>query len=251
MSSDPKKFVEAFLAKTGFPFELQVANQFQKNGFGIHQSVYYDDPASGLPREIDILAVFHRQRWNRNFNIIFVIECKYARTPWITFSSLTQGFVDCYVRSRKASKWFNRLKQESNFQNCFDAEKNVSHGVVVSSGDEEGNKNNAYIAIQTLLNFLKAEIQQPRFSHESDHTIYIPIIAIKGKLFKAGINNSGEIECRDIPESQIFIHENIDGVIPKIHIVTDSHLYKYVEKLNRDAEIILSAQNTPESIVGL
>jgi hypothetical protein len=112
MSTDPKKNVDDFLQKHGFPFEMKVASRLQKNGFGIHQSFYYVDITTGTPREIDVIAIWNKKIREYNFNVVFAIECKYAKNPWILFSSITNGFPICYMHNERASRWIIHLSKQ-------------------------------------------------------------------------------------------------------------------------------------------
>lgn len=48
--------VKDWIQKTGFPFEMEVANAFVNAGFMVAQSVYYRDNELGKYREADIIA---------------------------------------------------------------------------------------------------------------------------------------------------------------------------------------------------
>jgi hypothetical protein len=75
-----------WLASSGYPLEMQVAEAFRKPGFLISQGIYYPD--SGGPRELDVLAQeIHHTKWAL-LRIAFFIECKASRDkPWIVFAS--------------------------------------------------------------------------------------------------------------------------------------------------------------------
>jgi hypothetical protein len=239
MSTDPKAIVDKFLAENGFPFEMKVANIFQKYGLGIYQSFYYLDVGSGTWREIDVIGIWKRTYLGKGINIVFTIECKYASTPWVLFSSITEGFPICYSANRRTIEWMIHLSKQNDFDRFFELERNVGYGLTQTTTKEDTSKDNAFKAIQTQLNFLKSEWEYHRFSHGEDRTIYIPIIAIRGKLFEAKLDANGGVASREINEAQLFYKEDLFGVIPKIHIVTESILESYVSNLAADCNRLL------------
>jgi len=239
MSSDPKKIVDKFLMENGFPFEMKVAGAFQKHGFGIHQSFYYLDSNSKNWRELDVIAIWNKNHLGKNINIVFAIECKYAITPWILFSSITEGFPICYSANHRTVPWVIHLSKQEHFDRFFEVDRNIGYGLTQANSKDDANKDNAFKAIQTLLNFLKSEHDYHRFSRGEDFTIYVPIIAIKGKLFEAKLDQGDEIVSREIDEAQVFYKEDLFGVVPKIHIVTEAALERFVSNLAGDCSRLL------------
>jgi hypothetical protein len=247
MSTDAKAMVEKFLSENGYPFEMRVAKEFKKNGFGVGQSIYFPDPNTQITREIDLVAVWHKTMYNQSFNVIILIECKFAKTPWILFSSLTDGYDMCYSHNEKGKRWLNHLVKEPYFKHFFEVERHVGYGLTASSKESEPQKDNAYKAIQTLISFLKSEISIPKFSREG-YTLFIPIIAIKGKLFDAHLNNENEIVCNEIKEGQLFYNEGLSEIVPKIHIITEDVLTDYVLRMQEDIERLFISPYTDISI---
>ncbi|MDF2188298.1 hypothetical protein [Paraflavitalea sp. CAU 1676] len=254
MSNNPKDIALEYLERNGYPFEMKVAHKFQAAGFGIHQSIYFADPYTDNVREIDLLAMSNFNKGGVNFNIFFILECKYAATPWIIFSSITKGFPQCYVHNQNGKMWLDHLVTQPFFEEFFECERNLGYGMVTSEGKpkpQQGNqengknehkvekvKNNAFAAIQGVLNFLKSSDGAARFGAGSDHNIFVPIIAIKGKLIEAKLDRNEEVICREINEAQIHIKENIMGVIPKIHVITEEKLDTFIAKLKNDCRRI-------------
>jgi hypothetical protein len=271
MSSDPTKEAKEYLTKQGFPFEMKVATLFQKAGFRIHQSAYYIDPITDVPREIDVIAIWIAKFGSRKINIVFPIECKYAVSPWIFFSSITEGFPLCYLPNRKGFGWIKHLTKQKGWGNFFEVDKNIGYGLTVTNaktddinstntkkdnsarkdGKESSSvtRNNAYAAIQTLLNFLKSEHKEYRFAHPNDFVIYVPILAIKGPLVEAKLDSNHEIDCREINEGQIYYKEDIFDIIPKIHVVTEAKLEEYIAKLKEDCERLSSVPYMTDELV--
>jgi hypothetical protein len=233
MSSDPKAITIKFLRENGYPFEMKVAREFRKLGFGIAQSVYFNDPNLNIAREIDVIAVWQEKYFEKKFTIVVITECKYAKTPWILFSSLTKTKEKCYSTSAKGWKWLAHLVKQPSFENFFEVTSKVGYGLTIAINDNDKQKDNAYKAVQTILSFLKSENLTPKFSKE-DYTIIIPIIAIRGKLFESHLNDSDEIEIEEINEAQLFYNEGSLGITPKIHIITEDILTEYIQRIKDD-----------------
>jgi hypothetical protein len=250
---------------------MKVASLFQKAGFGIHQSAYYIDPITDIPREIDVIAIWIAKFGSRKVNIVFPIECKYAVSPWIFFSSITEGSPICYLPNRNGFRWIKHLSKQQDWGSFFEVDKNIGYGLTVTNAktddvnstktkksnsaakdSKEGSsatRNNAYAAMQTLLNFLKSEHEEYRFAHPTDFVIYVPILAIKGPLVEAKLDNNYEINCREINEGQIYYKEDIFDVIPKIHVVTESKLENYIEKLKEDCQKLSSEPYITDALI--
>lgn len=235
MSTDPKNIVIKFLKENGYPFEMKVAREFQKKGFGIAQSVCFDDPNLNVIREIDVLALWQETFHEKKFTVLFIVECKYAKTPWILFSSLSDKFDKYYSSSSSGWRWINHLHKQNDFKHFFELTHQVGYGLTTTMLDGDKQKDNAYKAVQTILSFLKSEILKPRFSGD-EYALIIPIIAIRGKLFESHLNKNDEIEAQEIHEAQLFYNEGGLGIIPKIHVVTEDVLSDYIQRLLEDTK---------------
>jgi hypothetical protein len=81
--------VRAWLARTGYPLESEVARAFRATGFEVFQGLHYeaDKPDAGGAREIDVLAVRDALVPGplTRCTVLLVIECKASPTPWVVF----------------------------------------------------------------------------------------------------------------------------------------------------------------------
>lgn len=248
MSTDPKYIVTKFLKENGYPFEMKVAREFQKKGFGIAQSVYFNDPNLNIAREIDVLALWQETHFERKFTVLFVVECKYAKTPWVLFSSLTKRNDKHYGTSAGAWKWLNYLVKQLRFEVFFEMTNKIGYSLTATTQDGDKQKDNAYKAVQTILAFLKSEGIAPRFSAE-EYVLIVPIIAIRGKLFESHLNDRDEIEIEEISEGQLFYNEGSLGIVPKIHVVAEDILTDYIQKVYEDTRRLFTAPYLDISVV--
>jgi hypothetical protein len=241
MSTDPKHIVVKFLNENGYPFEMKVAMEFQKNGFEISQSVFFNDSNLNVTKEIDIVALSQETYHEKNFKVFFAVECKYAKTPWILFTSLSDRHDQHYIGSSSAWRWLNNLFKQEDFQHFFEITSKIGYGLITTISEDDKQKNNAYKAVQTIMSFLKSEISAPRFSRD-EYVLVVPIISIKGKLFEAHLDNHGEVEVNEIFEGQLHYNEGTLGIIPRIHIVTDAVLPAYIENLAKDVKRLFNPE---------
>jgi hypothetical protein len=130
----------------------------------------------------------------------------------------------------------SHLMLQPSFDEFFELSNITGYSIsaVTTAGDKDNQKNNAYLAVQKILSFLKSEREMPKFSNRFDYCIFTPIIAIKGKLFEAHLNNADEIDCTELQQAQLSYQEDIHGIIPKIHIVTADGLVEYIQRLVLD-----------------
>ncbi|MEI3802727.1 MULTISPECIES: hypothetical protein [unclassified Chitinophaga] len=243
MSIDPQKVVLDYLNKNGFPVEMKIAKELKKVGLGVTQSYFYQDPLTGQSREIDILGLYQKTIKDAMFNIIFIIECKYAKTPWILFTS-NIGLGDsrkCYLTNKLGSHFLSEIANHEKLDDLFEVTKKYGFGLTVSIGETDDQKNNAYKSIQTLLNFLKSENKNDTLSYQKSYNLFVPIIVIKGKLFEAFLDDDDNLECNEISEGQIFYKDTISNFIPKIHIITDSQITSFAKKLSNDCNKIFES----------
>lgn len=88
--------VRTWLGRSGVPFEFAVASAFREVGFQVLQGIHYqaDDPDALGSRDIDVLAVSEQLvscHPMTRATVIFVIECKTAKQPWLVFRGQTEG----------------------------------------------------------------------------------------------------------------------------------------------------------------
>ncbi len=245
--SDPKVTTIDFLKRNGYPFEMKVAKEFQKVGLSVAQSFVYTDSNTQLSREIDVIALYRGVTAEQIvYDVWFIIECKYAKTPWVLFSSQTNRFMSSslYSYNDDGKRWLEHLACKDEFNNFFVLDKNEGYGLTATSGKDEEknrepNRNSGYDAIQKILSFLKSE--SAIALSPVGFAMFVPIIAMRGKLFKSKLDEDDEIDCEEIDEAQLYYKESINGVTPKIHIITENKLQSYVKFLRVECDKLIKA----------
>lgn len=75
--------ITRWIRGTGYPLEFYVADIFTKAGFTVTQAYHVMDVNHQKPKEIDVIASIEKD----GMKVVFIIECKHARNPWVVFSS--------------------------------------------------------------------------------------------------------------------------------------------------------------------
>src|SRR5262249_51188140 len=76
--------VRKWLGKHGYPLGLQTARRFQAAGFDVTHSSFYEDPETGKPREIDIIASKDLVGGKWGIRVTFFVECKAGqKQSWV------------------------------------------------------------------------------------------------------------------------------------------------------------------------
>jgi len=238
--TDAKTTVKEYLSKNGFPFEMRVAKQFRQAGFETYQSMLYKDVESGKDREIDVAAYYVRNYSDVQFSFKVIIECKHAKTPWILFTGENKGFSELnvhqlYCSNYAGGKILEALGRHLEWRNAFVIDKRSAYGITeTSNGPIEDEGRNSYKALKTLLHALQHEnvVEQ---THPKQFEIFIPIIAVQGKLFECYLSDSNEEVINEIDEGQLLYKSNISpGVFPIVNVVAEQKVPALAKKIFDD-----------------
>lgn len=227
--------IKTWLLEQGFPFEMHVASVLVKSDFQVIQSKIFNDPETGVKREIDIVATL--QDTSGFLSINFVIECKKTSSPWIVFSSKdtlstynyhhTFGFRTKYARKlflKHDNDDFEAMRKEIPWYWNYDKRIGYSAIQAFTQG-----KDSSFVA---QMSALKAS-----YSLRNDEdkgtvdmiSIYFPIVLLEGDLFEAYLNEKGELTVA--PSDRLFLQnpyyqEILEGV--NIQVITRSGLDRFI-----------------------
>jgi len=243
--NDPKETVKQYLSQNGYPFEMFVAKQFRSAGFEVYQSTLYVDKESGKDRDIDVTAYYVRVIGDIQFSFKVLIECKYATNIWVLFTGENHGFRDFKVDSLYGSNYAGRelltiLSQIDDFNAVLPFRLNqiLGYGLTEAvKNTKQEESRTTYKAIMTLLNALQYEKEKEQGGKIFE--IYIPMIAIQGRLFECYLNDNDKEEINEIKEGQLLYKSNVfPGVFPIIEIVTKEKVFEIATKLYSDLNAI-------------
>jgi hypothetical protein len=248
-TKDIKNTIRNYLSEHGYPLEMFVAKEFRKAGFEVYQSSMYIDQETGKNRELDVIAYYPRVLGEIHFNFKVIIECKYAKNPWILFSGENKGFEDLkidsfYCCNYAGSEMLNRLTLEDNFneKTWFKLNLKLGYGLTeaIYSTREKEKVQTTYKAITTLINSLKHERAKDNAYTQKTFDVFVPVIVMQGKLFECYLNESNEVEVNEINEGQLLYKSNVyPNVFPSIEIINKDQVFILAEKLRKDFEAIV------------
>jgi hypothetical protein len=250
---DVKTRLGEWINREGFPYEMRVARAFQKAGFWVTQSDYYDDPETKTRREIDVVAMFHRSFNGVVLRVEFVIECKSSKDkPWLLFCEEQERLESpAWVANRCASNMgmqvLHELSQEKDLQKLalFRLRPPIGYGLKQAFNNE--NRDLAYTAMCSVGNAAKARsIYWREYPNESAIIEFIfPVIAIDGQLFECHLNDKEDVEISETPSATLLWRNPITSVIhTQIDVQTSSSIDHFaVESFRAAKELITEKSN--------
>lgn len=224
-ANDLQSQIREWLQREEYPFEMKVAQAFAKAGFTVQQSDYYDDPETGVQREVDVVA--RVQRYVSNgiiLRILFLVECKSSLDkPWLLFCSTKRasladpGRVSQRVSSGAAVHVLLGIAEDEDVQNLalFRVRDPAGYGLKQAFLKEK-QKDAAYAAMASIGDAARAAAKhwtkhpwEPRIVE-----IIFPVIVIDGRLFKCWLDEAtvlsvSEISCGTLVWRTPFEHLTI------------------------------------------
>ena len=210
--------IHSWLETQGYTTEMQAAQMFRKAGFGVLQSHYYDDPETGISREIDVIGRIIDN--GGLLEVYSVIECKKSQKPWVLFTS--DSAVTNRIHSFAVMGEFARKAVSSNIQdmlqnNWLRKEGRIAYGVT------EAFTNKDDVSFKAGISATKAAIALSKSRHfggEGLLNFYFPTVVFDGQLFECYLDKDGNSVVSEV--SSTFLNFEIkfgDHQGSSIHIV--------------------------------
>lgn len=235
--SEKENSIKKWILKNGYPFEMKVANLFQKIGFKVSQSVLYKDEETNKYREIDIITHISKLVNGVYFNISFIIECKKSiDKPWLVFKNkdLINLKLDRFepYATRSAEKLLKKTKAHKINNHIFPNISDAGYNVVIAF--KEG-KDLAYTSSESLMKASSYLIDKVNNSNLKQCNMYVPLIIIEGELYDAFLDVNEEIIFNQVDYSSILNTKVLgDEKSNIITIVSSSNLEDYIKRLKYD-----------------
>jgi len=234
--------IKKWLETEGYPFEMQVAQAFERAGFTVELSSYYKDFDEGKYREIDVVASqFEYADEDRKvlFEVKFTCECKHSKNkPWVLFSSASDakkfpedasgyrhanyaGHVALLALSVGGIARSNRLlmhRERSGFGlvRALDGQSDVAYKAVMSASR----------AAASMAKYTDETYNQKKVTKIE---LYFPVVVTTGRLFCYQVNDASESELEELSEgSLIFKNPESGEHFSTIEVVTQSGLENYL-----------------------
>ncbi|WP_286764263.1 MULTISPECIES: hypothetical protein [Rhodopirellula] len=221
--SDSKKPLDQevldWLNSQGYPLEMTVAKAFQDAGMHVDQSVYYRDPETDTPREMDIVAGLEDGVVTENFlfSCQFCIECKKSSDSWVVFAAtgklLPSLFINSWICSKIGHSVKSYLPLETGYSHPF-YKWNRAFGTGITNASKKSNNDVPYKALlgATKAAFALAQQADSKKWEGSAQpngkvlfgTMTQPVVVLDGNLFEARLDESGEIKVNEVNESIVL-----------------------------------------------
>lgn len=255
--------VRKFLAKHGYPLEMQVASRLQAAGYGIAHSEFYVDLETRKSREIDLVGQKNVMAASGRIQLSLqlVIECKFSRGhPWIVFSE--QG--TCCQKPLHIEAGTEKLGRNllSNLTRVSDLpERGFFRGPSAGgysattvrdkqrNGKDAQNKNTtdwAYSALMTVTQAVQ-QVQAPGtigtlFTALGEHIrIRVPVIIIDGSLFQARLDTTNDLEITQTCWARIrWKHNQLNGNGILVDLVVFSFLDDYLLQIASEIQVLVA-----------
>jgi hypothetical protein len=222
--------IHSWLETQGYTTEMQVAKTLRKANFDVLQSHYYDDPETGVSREIDVVGRIIDN--GGLLEVYSIIECKKSQKPWVLFSSdfsVSNRINSFAVMGEIARTAVSKNIQELIKNTWLRKEGHVAYAITEAFTNKED------IAFKAGLSATKAAIalsKSKNFGGEGALYFYFPTVVFDGQLFECYLDNDGNSIVSEI--SSTFLNFQIkfrDHQGASIHIVRLDAFENYCKEL--------------------
>ncbi len=252
-----EKRIIKWLDNQGYPLEMFVAQSFQKAGFQVIQSSFYEDPETGKLREVDVRAWLSRSV-EQSGRTLFMsigcdIECKFAQDkPWLLFTSedQTEPWLGDVAVGSKIGEWLlngiaedQKNQGESQIALAGFPRDRTAYGITqaFTSGLDV-----PYQAITSI--FKAATINASEFDRNNKieskgKTIFLsvifPVVVIDSRLFECYLDNKGQLVVGEVQSGIFACNFPIANYFnPVIHICSKSALHNLIQNVAQAADTL-------------
>jgi hypothetical protein len=176
----------SWLNTQGYGAEMQVAKLLSTKGFDVVKSSFYDDPETGISREIDVIG-----RMNDDIgilNVYSVIECKKSSKPWVVFTSEKAGFnrlLSFAIMTNNAREAIISNLDQIIGIDWFKKNGRIGYGITEAFTSKEDETFKAGIAAT------KAAIATVKEETNSSMSFLFPTVVLDGRLFESYLGEDG------------------------------------------------------------
>lgn len=198
MSSPEKKLtekkVESFLRKTGFVFEMEVAEHLKKKGWKVDMGSMFLDLDESKKREIDVVA----SRVIDKTTVYLVIECKQSlQNDWVFIRNKENPSIYYYSVKHLPQVSLTQLNKRNLFDNHHYFQ---SHGLMCqnyTAVDRNEKRVDPLQINEAIYKLPKALIDVAAATKTKDRTLFLPLVLFSGQVFSAHYSHSLEVKKED------------------------------------------------------
>jgi len=240
-----------WLTKEGYPLESRTARVFQEHRFGVRQSYFVRDTASGKPREIDVLAEVQTKVGERILRLAYVTECKWsADKPWVMFCSdgsvAPSACVSQSISSElgRAVAWCAAGDSSLHNTDTFCTPRSTAFG---GRQAFSGNSDIVFNSLQSVAAAARSYVDRftgPAYVSNKLPTvaeIAFPVIVVQGLIFESTLDPvTKDLKLRQVPRVRLHwrgseawsLHATID-------VVSEDALSEFVAARAKDLETLM------------
>ncbi len=222
----------SWLKTQGYATEMRVAKQLNMAGFDTLKSSFYDDPETGISREIDVIG-----RLNDDIGLLYVyavIECKMSSKPWVVFTSNKSGFNRIHAFSIMTNNARQHVLENLNEMKEFEwfmKSGRVGYGITTAfTSNEDETFKAGMAATKAAISIVKKEA--PASGNDLYHFLF-PTVVLDGLLFESYLGEDGNPVVVEIDSVPLFFPVKIaDYYGSTVQIVTANSFDRYCTELS-------------------
>lgn len=182
--------LEEWLADSGYPLEMQVAEAFRRAAFNVFQAQYYLDAETGKAREFDVAAL-RSTGGLQTIEVKVVVECKRSPDkPWVLFTNkVHQTSILPFLRtagSRAGRDFIRRARRDDIVKRLahYQNPERIAYGMTQGFTNGEGV---AYKATMSAANAALWSIKNHEEAvepYEAIGLVVFPVIVVDAPLFE-------------------------------------------------------------------
>ncbi|WP_145176710.1 hypothetical protein [Rubripirellula lacrimiformis] len=206
--------IHEWLSSQGYPLEMFASRSFDRAGFNVIQSDYFEDPVTGDSRELDLRASVQATFGEMFLRVSLAIECKSTPgKPWILFTNPSRIADPARVAQRGYSKlaksFLNSMAHNKSMQNlpAFQVPERTAYSVTQAFTTGQDVAYSAAMSVSKAAGAMLADADRHTSMGERYALVAFPVIVIDAPLVEAFLNDAGEMVVSTV-DSGILIWRN-------------------------------------------
>lgn len=245
---DEKKVIEA-LNRSGYLFESEISKKLTNMGYFVESNKVVIDKFTGKSREIDLIAEYGNDVFNRDYShkcyckIKFAFEIKNTSSPVLVLTEYQNSINDeiwssikDYITVPKGIEYYSQVSEELIYNNkslytqyCSFQEKKGSSELMALHPD------NIHSGIQKITQYCQEHIESFEIYKDNylRHWIYLPVLLISEELYELKINENNIVEIFKTEEATLIhnYHHNNEPTSCLVKVVTKNGLDNFMNSM--------------------
>lgn len=202
VTDDLSRKVTEWLTKTGYPFEMRVAQAAREaNPLWVDQSRNYFDAVTEKVRETDVVVAWGLRQAPGKVVVLLTIECKSKPAPWVVFDDGQLPTIDdewqlAEAVRRSANDAYGDSRSISIRPKAFTGNTLLKPSIVGSAAVEvtfgkAPERNGAWDAVRAAVSAahgIIAEFDAQQLEDGNRGLVAFPVVVTSGRLFRSYLN---------------------------------------------------------------